>query len=284
MRSLAKHRRETAEKELGSTLVKRNVCIISLIIFSVVLLSVPVCQFISEIRHGKLPQGFRAFELLSEPNREAIEKYEDALEEKSVLTNWLLPNVQAILTGLLAGNEQAYLGRDGWLFYRADIDSLIIAQNTFFQIPHKAGYPNDAVKAIVDFKRQLAERNITLIVMPIPVKPSIHPEKFSARHQNPNAPTHNPTYTKLVETLVSNGVLVCDPSLRLFEVTPQNAQYLKTDTHWKPEAMERVAKHLAAFITERVEFTNTPTTTYTKTMTKVANVGDIAKMLNLPAH
>ena len=285
MKSLAEHRRETAEKELGSTLVKRNVCIISLVIFSVTLLSVPLCQFISEIQRGKFPHAFSVFQLLSEPKREAIEKFEDSLEEKSVLTDWLLPSVQTILTGLLhTGNEQAYLGRDRWLFYRADIDSLIVAKSTHPHEPHKTVYPDDAFKAIVDFKHQLAERNITLIVMPTPVKPSIHPEKFSARHQNPTMPIHNPTYTKFVEALASHDILVSDPSSLLFEATHQNAQYLKTDTHWKPEAMENVAKHLAAFITERVEFTNAPTPAYTKTANEIENIGDIAKMLKLPKN
>ncbi len=282
MQNLAEHRRETAEKELGSTFVKRNVCIISLIIFSVVLLSVPICQFISEIQRGKSPYVFSAVELLSEPKREAIEKFEDALEEKSVLTNWLLPNVQTILTdSLRTGNEQAYLGRDGWLFYRADIDSLIIDKSPILHEPRRAVYSNDALKAIIDFKRQLAERNITLIVMPTPVKPTIHPEKFSVRHQNPTAPVHNPIYAKFLEALTSNGVSVYDPSGFLFEAAKENTQFLKTDTHWKPEAMERVAKNLAAFITERVKFANAPTSAYTKTATEITNLGDIAKMLNL---
>ncbi len=285
MRNLAEHRRENAKKELGSTLVKRNVCIIGLIIFCLMLFCVPICQFISEIRRGKFPYVFSAVELLSEPKREAIEKFEDVLEEKSVLTNWILPSVQTIMTGLLrTGNEQAYLGHDGWLFYRADIDSLIIAQNTLPQISHKATYPDDAFKAIVDFKRQLAELNITLIVMPTPVKPSIHPEKFSARHQNPTAPIHNPVYAKFVEALVSDGVLVCAPSTLLFEAAKENTQFLKTDTHWKPEAMENVAKYLAAFIMEHVEFINAPTSAYTKTATEIVNVGDIAKMLNLSEY
>ena len=286
MRNLAEHRRETAIKDLGNTVVKRNVCIISLILFSVMLLCVPICQFISEIRRGEMPHVFRAYELLSEPKREAIEKYEDVLEDESVLTNWLLPSVQTILTRLLhIGNEQVYLGRDGWLFYRADIDSLIGLSGDHSQIEHKIkpihGKYQDALNSLVDFKRQLDERNITLIVMPTPVKPSIHPEKFSARYNNLDAPLHNPNYTEFVKTLMSHEIMVYDPSLLLFESSRQNEQYLKTDTHWRPEAMERVANNLATFIAERVEFTNASTTAYSKTETKVTNVGDIAKMLNL---
>ena len=278
MRNLAEHRRETALKELSSTLIKRNVSIVSLIIFSVTLLSVSVCQLISEIQRGESPHLFRAVNLFPVPTLKEIEKYEDTLAEKSVLTNWLLPSTQTILTQVFhIGNEQAYLGRDGWLFYRADIESLIDVDVDSKQTV------NAALSTIVDFKRQLEGRDITLIVVPVPVKPTIHPEKFSSRYRNLKAPIHNPFYAAFIEALVSEGVLVYDPSSLLFEIAEQEAQYLKTDTHWKPAAMERVAKSLAAFMMEQVELLSDQSFLYTKTAEEIANIGDIAKMLKLPA-
>ena len=275
MRNLAKHRREMALKELGTTLVKRNVSIVALVIFSVTLLSVPLCQLISDIHRGESPHVFRAANLLPVPTLKEIEAYEAVLEEEAILTNWLLSSVQTILTRVFQiGNEQAYLGRDGWLFYRADVDSLIGTRSQEAAIA--------AIAAIVDFNRQLDARDIALIVVPTPVKPTIHPDKFSARYRNVNAPIHNPNYTAFVEALVSEGVLVYDPSPLLFEAARQRAQYLKTDTHWKPEAMEQVAKHLATFIVEQVELFANSSLTYTETAEDTANIGDIAKMLKLP--
>lgn len=275
MPNLAEHRRETALKELGGTLIKRNLSIVSLVIFSVTLLSVPSYQLISDLRHGESLHFFRAVNLLPVPNLKEIEQYEDTLEEKSILTNWLLPGVQMILTGIFrTGNEQAYLGRDGWLFYRADVDSLTYAdsQKTV----------STALAAIVDFNRQLDARGVTLIVVPTPVKPTIHPEKFSTRYRNTDAPIHNPAYRNFIEALKSEKILVYDPSLFLFDATHQKAQYLETDTHWKPAAMEQVAKHLAAFIAEQVKLSPHQSTTYTKTADDITNIGDIAKMLKLP--
>ena len=275
MRNLAESRRETAEKELGSTHVKRNVSIVGLVIFSVTLLSVPICQLISDGLRGEPLHIFRAINLLPVPNLTEIEQYEDTLEEESVLTHWLLPSVQTILTQMFfIGNEQVYLGRDGWLFYRADVDSLISTDSQ--------KVASTALATIIDFNRQLAARDITLIVVPTPVKPTIHPEKFSARYSNPNAPIHNPNYAAFIEALASEGVPVYDPSLLLFAAAHQEAQYLKTDTHWKPEAMERVAERLAAFIIEQVELSVDPSFVYTKTTEDVVNIGDIAKMLKLP--
>ena len=275
MRNLAESRRETAEKELGSTQIKRNVSIVGLIIFSGTLLFVPIWQLISDGLRGEPPHVFRAINLLPVPNLTEIAQYEDTLEEESILTDWLLPSVQTILTRVfLIGNEQAYLGRDGWLFYRADIDSLIS--------PDRQKTASTARAAIIEFNRQLQARDITLIIMPTPVKPTIHPEKFSARYSNPNAPIHNPNYAAFIEALASEGVPVYDPSLLLFAAARQEAQYLKTDTHWKPEAMERVAERLAAFIIEQVELSTDPSFVYTKTTEDTVNIGDIAKMLKLP--
>ena len=275
MRNLAEHRRETAEKELGSTQVKRNVSIVGLVIFSVTLLSVPICQLISDGLRGEPPHIFRAINLLPVPNLTEIAQYEDTLEEESVLTHWLLPSVQTVLTQVFfIGNEQAYLGRDGWLFYRADIDSLIT--------PDSQETASTALAAIIDFNRQLQARDITLIIVPTPVKPTIHPEKFSGRSRTANAPIQNPSYAAFVETLTAEGVLVYDPSPLLFTAARREPQYLKTDTHWKPEAMEPVAKHLAAFIEDKVQLSSDTSFTYLKTPADTANIGDIAKMLKLP--
>ena len=276
MRNLAEHRRETALKDLGTTLIKRNLSIVSLVIFSVTLLSVPLCQLIFDIQRGELSHIFRAVSLLPVPNLKEIEQYEDTLEEESVLTHWLLPSVQAILTRVfLIGNEQAYLGRDRWLFYRADIDSLISSTDS-----QKTA--STAFAAIVDFNRQLEARGITLIIVPTPVKPTIHPEKFSTRYRTPNAPIHNPAYATFIGNLASEGVLVYDPSPLLFAAAQQGEQYLKTDTHWTPEAMEWVATHLATFIAEQVELSSDQSLSYIKTAEETVNIGDIAKMLKLP--
>ena len=48
----------------------------------------------------------------------------DLLEETSFLRHWLLPPAQELLCRVGAGNEEVYLGRDGWLFYRFDVDHL----------------------------------------------------------------------------------------------------------------------------------------------------------------
>jgi alginate O-acetyltransferase complex protein AlgJ len=53
---------------------------------------------------------------------QAIDKYEKDLKAESFLTQFVLPPTQEILAYAGSGNEQGYIGRQGWLFYRPGID------------------------------------------------------------------------------------------------------------------------------------------------------------------
>ena len=51
--------------------------------------------------------------------------FEAALEDQSVIGRALRPPTQRVLSGWLgAGNERVYIGREGWLFYRPDVEYL----------------------------------------------------------------------------------------------------------------------------------------------------------------
>ena len=59
------------------------------------------------------------------PRCRGLVAFENALEDESVLGRTLRPPAQWMLSGYLgAGNERAYVGRDGWLFYRPDLEYL----------------------------------------------------------------------------------------------------------------------------------------------------------------
>src|SRR5205085_9312050 len=96
---------------------------------------------------------------------------EKELETESVVSEWLLPRVQLVLVKLGAGNEQVYLGRDRWLFYRPDVDYVtgppFLEAKIITHRAHAAAVQPDPLKAIIAFRDQLAARGIDLIVVPI---------------------------------------------------------------------------------------------------------------------
>jgi hypothetical protein len=161
-------------------------------------------ESLATARQGGLLQANRT--LLQGMNR-----FESQLDERSHLQALLLPPTQALFTGFLnTGNEEVYTGLDGWLFYRPGIDHLIgpgFLEPKQLQARRQSGNEwetppqPDPVVAILDFAAQLAERGIDLVVVPVPAKASIHPEKFTARYQADVAPIHNASYGQCMAEL-----------------------------------------------------------------------------------
>jgi hypothetical protein len=227
-------------------------------------------------------------------NRSALAEmaaFEDALDAESLLGQLLRPPAQYVLSAWLrAGNERVYVGRDGWLFYRPDVEYVtgspfldeaalrrrVAGSSEWDQPPQPDPRP-----AIRRFHQQLRERGIALIVVPTPLKPSIHPEKL-ADAGTLQRPVQNASYALLVDQLRADGVLVFDPADVLVTAAATGAQYLATDTHWRPEAMELVAEALAAFVRQHVALPDVPAPQYRVLEQEIAGAGDTAVMLDLP--
>jgi alginate O-acetyltransferase complex protein AlgJ len=223
-----------------------------------------------------------------------IDDYESRLQDESLLSHGLLPPTQQALAQLAGlGNEKAYLGRDGWLFYRPSIDyltgpgfldPLALAKRAKTGKSYATPPQPDARRAIIDFARQLRHRGIALVVVPAPGKAAIHPEKLSQRYDDSAALLENASFDEWKEAMEEGGVSVFDPAPLLFERKQREStsQFLKTDTHWTPAAVQDVAKQLQRFIVDRALLPSAPRHEYQTRKQAVENLGDIALMLRLP--
>ena len=246
----------------------------------------------AEVRSGNTSLWKRALAA----NRAALSGllgFENALEDESILGRTLRPPAQRVLSGWLgAGNERVYIGRDRWLFYRSDLEYLTgrgflepdvirrrVAATSELNILPKP----DPRLAILEFHRRLAAQGIALILVPTPVKPGVHPEKLVRSYPVQSGVVQNPSYGQLVEWLRREGILMFDPGEVLGSVRQSAPQYLATDTHWRPEAMELVAERLAAFVNQHVTLPPAPALGLRIEEQEVTNSGDTAVMLDLPA-
>lgn len=217
--------------------------------------------------------------------------FERTLEDESLIGRSLRPPAQIVMTGWLhAGNERVYPGRDGWLFYRQDVEYITRPgfldpaqiRRRIASAPEWTDPPQpDPREAIVQFKRDLDDRGITLVVMPTPLKPGVHPERLARRYANVTGILENPSYGALVEDLKRAGVVVFDPSAALAAARGSDPQYLATDTHWRPETMESVAGLVGDFILAQAPLPVMDDPGYTIERVEVRNSGDIARMLDL---
>jgi alginate O-acetyltransferase complex protein AlgJ len=259
-------------------------------LFVLTIVVVPTIQLIGEYRaagaFSRMPMVTIFKSLPSLPHGEDLKRVERSMENESLVSQCLLPRMQYLLTVLMgAGNEQVYLGRDPWLFYRADVDHVI---GPPFLDPGRLKHrlqtgriQPDPIKAIVDFRNQLAARGIDLVVVPVSVKPSIEGQMLAASHANrveASVALPNPSFNEFKARLEREKVRVFDPSTILVEQGKITPLYLQTDTHWRPETMEIVAERLADFL--RLPAWPAPTSTSIVEKEIVAR-GDIAAMLKL---
>lgn len=221
-----------------------------------------------------------------------LSAFESALEDESRMGRTLRPGAQAFMTQPLGvGNERVYVGRDGWLFYRPDVE--YITGRPFLDpaqmrrrvraAPEWTTPPApDPRPAILQFHSDLAARGIVLIVMPTPVKPAVHPDMLSAGFAAHAGVVQNASYRALIDDLRRAGVQVFDPSESLAASRHSGPQYLPTDTHWTPEAMETIAALAATVIASSVTLPPMPEPGYLIERAEVQNAGDTAMMLDLP--
>lgn len=145
------------------------------------------------------------------------------------------------LSPLKEGNRNVRIGKDGWLFLDDAIESLTGKGPFPFQ---KDG--NSPVYAIKRFADQLDNFGARLILVSIPSKAMIYPEKIN---HNIKGPISHPDAQRLVSELNSLPNLdVLDLTRSLFNLKKDTKVFLKQDTHWTPEAMEEAAKIIANHI------------------------------------
>lgn len=286
-------REEEAELALKRTRFSRGSRWFLIAMFLVTLALVPAIQLLDDLASDRGAQGSVGAQLAKLlptrsrllPPGAKIKAAEKAIERESVVSNWLLPRVQSVLTGVLgAGNEQVYVGRDGWLFYRPDVEYVTGAP--FLdpeRIRHLARSDRhaDSIPAILGFRDQLAARGIELIIVPAPSKLTIEGEMLS--RAVPNSITQNSSFPAWKSRLETARVKVFDPAPLLAERKKASGgahQYLATDSHWRPEAMELTADRLAQLIGAPAAKSG-PAEERSR---EINALGDIAAMLKLPKN
>lgn len=296
-------REEQARREVGHTAVSRPVALALAALFLVTVAGVLVAEQAtvgglwpswSELR-DRVSGGLRESGVAG-ANRALlaeIDDFEGRLEERSVLVGTVVPWAQWAETALLdTGNRRAFVGTGGWLDYRPDVayltgppflDPAVLearrrAADSWEDVPHPDPRP-----AIAAFARRLAARGIDLVVVPTPVKPMIHPERLARRGRDWRLPLQNRSFARLVRDLEAAGVAVFDPAPLLARGLEETGepQFLAADTHWTPDAMERVAAALAAELAPRLgPAPQVPP--YYRQEVRVRGIGDLVRMLRLP--
>ena len=191
------------------------------------------------------------FELFNKKKNQSLNEHLKSFE-KNLETAFFVETPRKLIQSTLSlsplkeGNRNVRIGKDGWLFLDDAIESLT-GQGPFHDGPfpfQKDG--NSPVDAIKRFADQLDNFGARLILVSIPSKAMIYPEKIN---HNIKGPISHPDAQRLVSELNSLPNLdVLDLTRSLFNLKKDKKVFLKQDTHWTPEAMEEAAKIIANYI------------------------------------
>jgi alginate O-acetyltransferase complex protein AlgJ len=295
-----------AHAEVGQTEVSRPVALTLAAVFVTTIAAVPITQ--AWLDHSVLRvapdttatgatrvDGPSPIARVINGNRQvlaAIQRFTDRLDTDSLLARHLRPAVQSLLTQRLgSGNERVYTGRDDWLYYATDVQHVVgrgfldtgqLARRAASGDSLSEAAAPDPRPALLAFNDALARRGITLVLLPTPVKPSIHPQQLGVRASL--APVRNVSFAQFAEEMRAAGVLLFDPAPLLADLgAVGDAAYLARDTHWRPDAVAAVAQELARFLERETPLPEREPVSLDARLARVSNRGDIVGLLDLPA-
>jgi alginate O-acetyltransferase complex protein AlgJ len=165
-------------------------------------------------------------------------------------------DLAAKVTALERRGVNAVLGGDGWLFLTSELRFL--AQGSFWgnaaakTARHKSSSA-DPIPAIADFHRQLKERGIELLLLPVPPKAAIYPDKLGLA--NVAGPTENAPYLEeFYKELRAHEIDVLDLSTTFAQPpeTARGAVYCRTDSHWSGTGVVLAAAAIAEKVRAKI--------------------------------
>ncbi|HEX4641451.1 MAG TPA: hypothetical protein VH252_08700 [Chthoniobacterales bacterium] len=182
----------------------------------------------------------------------------------------------------------AVAGTDGWLFFGGELRLLALGRfwGSDAAKVSRAHKPDlaDPVPAILDFQQQLKTRGIDLLVVPVPPKASVYPEKIVAgvdvQTKDPAPELH-----RFYEELRAAGVDVLDLSA-LFIRNRENARgpvFCKTDSHWSGIGCVLAAEAIADKVRGKIAKPATAKE-YVAEWKDAEREGDLATLLGHDGH
>jgi hypothetical protein len=267
--------------------------LILLLCFLAVIAGVPVTQTCIELARHERVQATDVFRY--EPTAKNLRQFEHTLAEKSWFQQKLRPKVQRFLFATLQDTgAKAVLGRDRWLFYRPDLRYVLepdrpetgATDSKWVQPSDGRTHRESVQKAIIRFRDQLKERGITLVVMPVPGKPSVYPDQVTRRAAGDERQFRSPTLN-LIEGLQRQGVVTVD-LFAAFQTArgagaraSNNPLYLAQDTHWTPLGAQIAAHTVAARLSE-LNFAPPIAKEFRTQRVAVTRWGDVLDMMQIP--
>lgn len=181
-------------------------------------------------------------------------------------------------------------GVDGWLYLVPELRAMTVGpfwgkQAAAVSRANNSKYA-DPLAAIVDFDRQLKTAGIQLLVVPVPAKASVYPEKLSTlvkvgREASP--PRLDPFHQEFHRVLRQQGVRLVDllPVFLKRRDDRAGPLYCRTDSHWSGRGVAVAAATILDTLKNAAWRKRLPRFKSVAETRAVTITGDLARMQNL---
>lgn len=223
-----------------------------------------------------------------------LRAFENKVEDENALVLAFRPKYQLavwnvfndpgekVVLGANCQDESGCAGRPGrWLFYRQDVEFLVQPS----PLDVRSAKLDNPVQAILKFRDQLKAKGVELLVVVVPGKPSIYPERLTGVDGLKLA-GHGKAILDSLAILGLNTVDLYTPLLAAkADDANQGALYLDDDTHWTPRGAELAAGEIAKKVNAMVEAglinIGEPSMDYVVSDSLADRMGDIGEMSGL---
>lgn len=200
-------------------------------------------------------------------------------------TLFATPAFHEVVGDLVKKNEgkSVLSGVDGWLFFKEEL--VHVEAGKFWgeeaaraSRSKKKSYA-DPLPAILEYNALLAEKGITLYLMPVPPKALVYPDKLAEGIEQSAASDDQASYEEFYHLLEEGGVKTIDMLPALIAHRDKADVYCKTDTHFSGPGLALFAEAAANALQQEEWYDSIPKTEYVEAVQKVMIRGDLAQMM-----
>jgi hypothetical protein len=217
--------------------------------------------------------------LMRRPTAASLAQFEKDLTQQSRFDIWVRHTFWKLHHGGFESpnRNQIDVASDGFLFGDGEVKLF-----SGYGLTSPAPAPSATIMpAILDFNAQLRRRGIRLVLLPIPLKVSIYPEKLAIDYLKSDGPPLPPGYTEWMMQVRQAGIDVIDLTPTLWKARDRSRDplYWPTDTHWSLAGRAVGADAVSAYLRPLVA--TFPRCSFDVGTTRVDFEGDLAAALAL---
>lgn len=173
-------------------------------------------------------------------------------------------------------------GADGWLFLKNELAHITAGQFWGEAATDASRTRNkkyaDPLPVIIEYNQMLAEKNISLYLMPVPPKALVYPDKLGTEVDEESVDKEIALYSEFYEKLAESGVKTIDVLPTLLENSKKSQLYCKTDTHYSGTGLALFSQVAADVLKKEEWYDEVPKVEYEQKSQKITINGDLSQM------